>query len=526
MPAFKNPDWLRDAVFYQVYPQSFRDTNADGIGDIPGIIEKLDYIQGLGVTAIWMNPCFVSPFQDAGYDVADYCNVAPRYGTNADLARLFREARKRGIRVCLDLVPGHTSVEHPWFKASAEPGTNEFTNRYVWTDSVWKQDVKGMRTIAGYSDRYGCYVTNFFHFQPALNFGFTEPDPGEPWQLPVDHPDVQATRREFKRIMRHWLDMGCSGFRVDMAPSLIRRDPGKKAVRAWWHEVREMFERDYPEAVLISEWGSPPDAIAAGFHMDFMLHFGPPAYNSLFRSEDGTHFFCRDGRGDIRVFMDYYEAALRRTKKGYISIPSSNHDMDRIADGRSQKDLELVFAFLLTMPGVPFIYYGDEIGMRCIRGLRSKEGGYNRTRSRTPMQWDDTANAGFSAGSPDDLYLPVDPRKARPTVAKQEGRSNSLLEAVRRLIALRRECVPLQSDGRFQTLYAEEGEYPLVYRRSFGREKVVVAINPSGRAVEASFDAPGLKPGEMLMGRGAALASDGGTCSVSLEAVSYGIFRA
>ena len=406
MPQFTNPDWLKDAVFYEIYPQSFYDSNGDGIGDLQGILEKLDYIESLGVTALWLNPCFVSPFQDAGYDVADYYQVAPRYGTNEDMERLFRKAGARGIRICLDLVPGHTSAEHPWFKASAQPDENEFTNRYVWTDSVWKQDVEGMRTIAGYSDRDGCYVTNFFHFQPALNFGFAEPDPGESWQLPVDHPDVQATRAEFKKIMRHWLDMGCSGFRVDMAASLIRRDPGKMQIKAWWQEVHGMFQADYPEAVLISEWGVPREAIAAGFHIDFMLPFGPPAYTSLFRAEDGA-FFRREGKGDVRIFLDYYEPSLAETGNGYISIPSGNHDMDRLADGRTPEEMGVAFAFLLTMPGVPFIYYGDEIGMRYLRGLRSKEGGYNRTGSRTPMQWTDAPNAGFSTADTEDLYLPI-----------------------------------------------------------------------------------------------------------------------
>lgn len=138
--------WLNDAVFYEIYPQSFFDTNSDGIGDLPGVIEKLDYIRDLGCNALWLNPCFLSPFGDAGYDVADYCQVAPRYGTNDDLVRLFDEAHARGIHVLLDLVPGHTSIEHPWFQASQQAEANEYTGRYVWTDSVWTPvgDVPGV----------------------------------------------------------------------------------------------------------------------------------------------------------------------------------------------------------------------------------------------------------------------------------------------------------------------------------------------------------------------------------------------
>ena len=129
--------WLDDAVFYEIYPQSFLDTNSDGIGDLPGIIARLDYVRELGCNALWLNPCFVSPFGDAGYDVADYCQVAPRYGTNDDLVRLFDEAHARGMHVLLDLVPGHTSIEHPWFRESAKAAPNELSGRYVWTDSVW-----------------------------------------------------------------------------------------------------------------------------------------------------------------------------------------------------------------------------------------------------------------------------------------------------------------------------------------------------------------------------------------------------
>ena len=148
------PKWLDNAVFYEIYPQSFLDTNADGIGDFQGIIRKLDYIRELGFNALWINPCFLSPFGDAGYDVADYYTVAPRYGTNEDLKQLFAEAHKRGIRVLLDLVPGHTSVEHKWFRESMKPEQNAFTHRYVWTDSVWEAP-ENMGCLRGISQRDG-----------------------------------------------------------------------------------------------------------------------------------------------------------------------------------------------------------------------------------------------------------------------------------------------------------------------------------------------------------------------------------
>jgi len=180
MRAATTPQWLEDAVFYQIYPQSFYDANGDGIGDIRGITQKLPYLSDLGVNAVWLNPCFVSPFQDAGYDVADYYKVAPRYGTNADLVRLFEQARRRGIRICLDLVPGHTSVDYAWFQASCRPRRNRYSDRYIWTRSVWDPGVPPLRFINGYSDRDGAYAINFFYCQPALNYGFARPDPGCP----------------------------------------------------------------------------------------------------------------------------------------------------------------------------------------------------------------------------------------------------------------------------------------------------------------------------------------------------------
>jgi len=220
------PDWLEKAVFYEIYPQTFFDSNGDGIGDLPGILQKLEYLQYLGVNTVWLNPCFASPFQDAGYDVSDFYQVAPRYGTNDDLRALFAEVRRLGIRVLLDLVAGHTSTENAWFKESCKPERNSYSDWYIWTNSIWTWNAPGVQTVIGYSERDGNYITNFFHFQPALYYGFTNPDPNQPWQQPVDAPGPQAVRRELKNIMKFWLDLSASGFRVDMAGSLVKNDPG------------------------------------------------------------------------------------------------------------------------------------------------------------------------------------------------------------------------------------------------------------------------------------------------------------
>ena len=211
-----SPAWVDNAVFYQIYPQTFYDSNGDGIGDLQGIIEKLDYVKSLGVNAIWLNPFYESPFRDAGYDVTDFYKVAPRYGTNDDAKRLFDEVHKRGMHIIIDYVPSYTSIDHPWFKASCDPKPNKYTNWYVWTNHTWFPGMDKYKAsfIQGYCERDGMFMNNFFWHQPALNYGYAHPDPEQPWQLPVDHPDVMALKEEMKNVMRFWLDMGCDGFRV------------------------------------------------------------------------------------------------------------------------------------------------------------------------------------------------------------------------------------------------------------------------------------------------------------------------
>ncbi len=492
----QTPAWLASSIFYEIYPQSFLDTNGDGIGDIPGIIAKLDYIQSLGCDALWLNPCFASPFGDAGYDVSDFYQVAPRYGTNNDLVRLFQEAKKRGMRVCLDLVAGHTSNEHPWFVESNKVVPNKYTNWYVWTNSVWEQ---GWAIINGYSPRDANYLTNFFWFQPSLNYGYANPDPKKPWQLPVTHPDVQAVRVELIKIIRFWLDLGADGFRVDMAGSLVKGDTDLKETMALWNEVRAMFDREYPDCALMSEWSVPEKAIGAGFHIDFMLAFGdPPAYNALLRCEEGRDlspftekghsFFDKEGKGNILDFLDTYLRHYEATREhGFITIPSGNHDVPRLSMGRTQQEIELVFALIMTMPGIPFIYNGDEIGLRQVEGLNSKEGGYSRTGARTPVQWNREKNAGFSSGDAEDLYLPLDPDPDRPNVADQESDPGSLLNAVRRLALLRKEHSALQGEAAFLPIFAEANAYPLVYQRTDATGSFLIAINPAERVAPVAF---------------------------------------
>ena len=483
------PKWLKDAVFYEIYPQSFQDSNGDGIGDLQGIIRRLDYVAELGCNALWVNPCFDSPFMDAGYDVRDYKLVAPRYGTNDDLVRLFDEAHARGIHVLLDLVPGHTSDQHPWFKESAKADPNEYSGRYIWTDDAF-WGMEGRPYIAGMTERAGAYMLNFFASQPALNYGWL--DPHKPWMSAIDAPEALATREAIKDVMRFWLDLGCDGFRVDMADSLVKNDDGcKSATCAIWRDIRTMMDADYPDAALVSEWSNPAQALCqAGFHADFYLDHHFNGYNTLLRdyeTEGGDHsYFLKDSGGSIRRFLaDYLPKYEQSREYGYISLITCNHDTPRPARTLSAAELKLAYAFILTMPGVPFIYYGDEIGMRYL-DVRTKEGGYQRTGSRTPMQWSRDEGMGFST-----------------CVEDQLRDADSLLSEIRRLTALRHAHEDLQADAPFSVINDDEDAAPFVYRRG----KMILAVNPSSR--EKRFE-DGLHAGKRLAYRiGEASLADG-----------------
>lgn len=508
------PTWLSQAVFYNIYPQSFLDSNSDGIGDLAGIVSKLDYIATLGCNAIWLNPIYESPFGDAGYDVSDYYKVAERYGSNDDAKKLFAAAHERGMKVCLDLVAGHTSIAHRWFQESSKQEDNQYSNRYIWTDSMWEDVDVASSFIKGFAQRDGAYMANFFWFQPALNYGYANPDPHKPWQLPINHPDALAMRKELENIMRFWLDMGADGFRVDMASTLVKEGPDKKATISLWQDVRKMFEEEYPEAVLISEWSDPIKAIEAGFHIDFMLHFNVDPYLTLFRAEKwhnpheedrGPSWFDGHGEGDASRFFTTYMEHYRATKgKGYISLPTGSNDMARLASGRSLPELKVALGLLLSMPGIPFIYYGDEIGM--VGGspdLPSKEGGYNRTLARTPMRWDGSANRGFSTAEPKNLYLPLDDLGS--DVSTQSSDPESLLSWIKALTTLRAKKKALGADGNMELLPGCGTGYPLGFLRSSTSlecsDSILVVLNPSPNPGWISLP-QGIKVGPVLLHSG------------------------
>jgi alpha-glucosidase len=509
------PAWLADAVLYQIYPQSFADSNGDGIGDLNGIESKLDYLAWLGVNTVWLNPCFVSPMRDAGYDVADYFEIDPRYGSRDDLAKLVDTAGRHGIRVLLDLVAGHTSDQHPWFVHSANDPSD---HRYIWADRQAAYQSGPSRGFApSPGSRPGYYLPNFFPEQPALNFGYARMDDDEPWRQPVDADGPRQNRQALRDIMDHWLATGVAGFRVDMASSLVKDDAGKAETAALWRELRGWLDQRHPDAALLSEWAQPQVSVPAGFHGDFFLHFGGQAYRSLFNNgitNDPTWrprpcFFDPAGAGSVSEFLAEWATAMSVIgHSGHIVLPTANHDYPRpVAGVRDADQVRAVMTFLLTWPTLPAIYYGDEIGMQYLPGLPDREGseirqGHNRAGSRTPMQWD--------REDPAVTYLPPDPSPIRPNVADAQADPDSLLNLVRDLITLRTTHAELGSRGPLEIL---NPGYPFVYRRG----PFVIAVNPAYAAVCADIPAPG----EQVLGRGAAYEAG----ALRMDGFSYAVFR-
>ncbi len=548
------PEWVNHAVFYQVYPQSFYDSDGDGIGDLQGIIQKLDYIKSLGVDAVWINPFFDSPFCDGGYDISDYYDIAPRYGTNDDARKLFEEAHKRGLRILFDFVASYTSMKHPWFEASSQQEKNKYSNWYVWTDNVWLNPPKQFEGsfVKGYGRRNGQYMLNFYYCEPALNYGFAAPDPNQKWELPVDHPDVLAMMEEMKNVFRFWMKMGADGFRADMAGALVKSSglegntstqtsgqfftTQEGATKKFWREIREIMNKEFPDAFMVSEWSYPVSALDGCFHADFFHWF--EGYNDLFQKEswrilngysEGHSYFDREGEGDITFFLSRFMDQYERTKgMGYISLPLGNHDNARLGNRRSDDDLEIIYAFGLTMPGVPFIYYGNEIGMRQMpESWPQVEGAYRpRNGARTPMQWAREMNLGFSTARADELYLPVDPADDAPNVQAQEKDPNSLLNRTRKLIRLRHAEPALAAYAEFVPLYAKKNTYPFIFARAKGKDVVLVILNPAGKDYDAVFDLNlSYSKMNLLAGKEMKLTRSEKRVSVIVPAQSYAIYK-
>lgn len=552
----RGPEWLRDGVIYQVYPSSYKDSDGNGIGDIRGVISELDYIESLGVRAIWFNPLFVSGWIDGGYDVIDFYRVDPRFGTNNDMVELIEKAHAKGIKVMLDLVAGHTSDKHPWFIQSSQDTNLQYSDYYIWSDRLpdakAEKDLETMLKDPNYMQntigkwmkseypRNKFYMKNFYACQPSLNYGYANPDPSRPWEQGVDAPGPKAVRQELKDIIAFWYGKGVDGFRVDMANSLVKNDKDKKEIMNLWREIREWSDKNYPDHVLMAEWGSPKYCLAAGYNIDMDLnstkaHNRRMYFDRKHQANGGSYFSLNGGQPSVKdlygnawpenkidskttaaemlkEYYDYFTDCLESTETmGYFATITGNHDHLRINMGaRNTPDqLKVMLTWVLTMP-MPILYYGDEIGMRSLVDLPNVEGanhnGKERSGARTPMQWTSGETAGFSTCSPDKLYLPVctewspatsypqyldwkknfEAGKVKPiakgeiTVESQDKDTESILNWTRELIALRKSSEALWADSKFIPVFNESQPYPMVYLRSNGKETFLIALNPTG----------------------------------------------
>lgn len=493
------PRWLEAAAIYHIFPPSFQDSNRDGIGDLNGIRHRLPYLRDLGVNAIWLGPIYDSSFLDGGYDVTDMTRVAPRYGTDEDFDRLVSEASATGIRILLDFVPGHTSLEHENFKESSRHAPGEHRDTYIWTADTFAPEPAGHRFIRGYSERDGAFHTNFFWCQPSLNYGWAPTDPDFPWQTSPDHPACARNRLRIREIMDHWLRRGVSGFRVDMAGSLVKGSGPERseALRSLWIEVRQWLDRNYPEAVIVSEWSNPAESIKAGFHLDLMLPQHCPGFMKLTRDyylletgeERSRSYLHANAEGRLNDWLEpYLEWRTHLQGEGFLSVPTGTHDIPRrIADDRSPAGAKVAMLFHLMLPGPPVLYYGDEIGLRYERGLPSREGAYHRTGQRTPMHWSEEANKGFSEAPAENLYLPLGTSEEPASAAAQIEDPGSLWSFTRALLQLRSTSAALRAHGSFEPVGSGANGYPFAFIRRHDEEEWLVALNPGGSPATANL---------------------------------------
>ena len=527
-------DWYRDAIFYEVFVRAFADANGDGLGDLAGLTSKLDYLQWLGVDAIWMLPIFPSPLRDDGYDVADYFNIHPDYGTVDDLRTLIAEAHKRGLRIIVELIPNHTSDQNTWFQASRDPNHPEhakYRDWYVWSDTdqrytetriIFLDTEPSNWTFDPLRGQY--FWHRFFSHQPDLNY---------------DNPDVQ---RAMLRVVQFWLDIGADAFRVDATPYLVEREgtncENLPETHAYLKRLRAFVDAYAPGTMLLSEanmWpedvrpylgGDPDDPSVPGdeFQMNFHFPLMPRIFMALAQADRtpileilartppipancqwGTFLRCHDEltlemvTPEERKFMwDFYAPEPRMKLNMGIRrrlAPLLGNDRGRI---------EVANSVFLTLVGSPVLYYGDEIGMGDNIRLEDRDG------VRTPMQWDDTVNAGFSQADPAALGDPVIVDDTfgyrRVNVAAQRSDPGSLLNRMRELLAVRK-TVPAFGRGDL-TFLAPAGKAVLAYLRTYGDEAILVANNLSDEAQAVELDLAafaGAQPVDLFTGESLAV---------------------
>jgi maltose alpha-D-glucosyltransferase / alpha-amylase len=528
-----NPDWLKKAVVYQIYPSSYQDNDGDGFGDIKGIQSRLDYIKSLGVNTLWINPIFKTGFTDGGYDVIDFYKVDPRFGTNSDLVNFIKKAHASGIHVMLDLVPGHSSDQSEWFIQSQAADTNlEHSNYYIWAPGKPADLTKAEETkwVEANKPRGKYYIKNYYDSQPALNYGYENPNPGHPWEQPVTAPGPRAVLQELKDIIAFWMDKGVDGFRVDMASSLVKSDPDKVGTMRLWNNITGWFGKKYPEGALLSQWSNPKQSIiGGGFNIDF---FRAGSLLSSRGTEAKPTYFNTAGEGSIEEWYKALKEQYDISKgKGYLLFMTGTHGGQRMASGNLADNIEqlkVAMTFYLMAPSMPSIYYGDEIGMKLLEKSPEIDGSRNRSSSRTPMQWNNGVNAGFSSAPEGKIYLPVDSDPKRPTVESEEKDPNSLLNYVRSLLALRASSEALGNNSNWKLESEVNKPYPVVLLRWINNEKYIITINPSGRKVETTIPSEGATRAVFILGntsKSSYKISNKGTVTVQLPAISAAVYK-
>jgi alpha-glucosidase len=489
--ADHQPWWLT-GVIYQVYPRSFQDSNADGVGDLPGITARLDYLRDLPINAIWLSPVFASPMADFGYDISDFTAIDPIFGTLDDFDELILEAHRRGIRVILDLVPNHTSDEHPWFVESAESRDNPRRDWYIWADASPKGGPPNNWTSMfssesawqwhDQSDQY--YLRTFDSKQPDLN-----------WRNP-------AVRAAMYDVMRFWLDRGADGFRVDVAWLLLKdaqlRDnpanpdwqsgappwgrhvrlytENQAGIHAIMQEMRQVTDA-YPDRILIGEIFLPVEQLVTyyGNHSD-ELHL-PFNFALLDITAQGWN------AGTLHSLISSYESAL--PQGAWPNWVLANHDSQRTATRIGAAQAKVAAMLLLTLRGTPTWYYGEELGMidgdippdRVQDPQAGAEGAFGRDPARTPMPWDTSRNAGFTRPHAFP-WLPVSLTE-NGNVAAQQADPASMLSLVRKLLCLRQEHNAL-TVGSLRLLPSGSGDV-LAYMREHSGQRILIVLNLTNR---------------------------------------------
>ncbi|MET0645887.1 MAG: alpha-glucosidase, partial [Pyrinomonadaceae bacterium] len=485
--------WWKHAVFYEIYPRSFKDSDGDGVGDLNGITSKLDYLASLGVDAVWITPFYPSPQVDFGYDVSDYEAVDPQFGTLADFDRLVKEAHKRNIRVVIDFVLNHTSDQHPFFKEARSSKTNPKRDWYIWHDpkadgsrpNNWSSSFGPVAWTL--DEKTGQYFYHYFYpQQPELN-----------WR----NPEVE---RRMLETIRFWLKRGADGFRLDAVNYLyedpqLRDNPVLPELRfgsMTEHEQEKKYNRDLPEVqdamVRLRAFNDSvnPESVLVGEAYvpkweELMRYYGP--------SDNGVHlpfnFFLvmEPARSQLKapVFRDVIAQSERSLAGRWTTYVLSNHDIprhyDRLGDGRNNDLIaKLTATMLLTLRGTPFLYYGEEIGMRngfipterICDPVGKRFPPLNRDPERTPMQWAAGRGAGFSTSA--ETWLPIAEGADEVNVAAQYNDPSSILSFYRRLLRHRKGNACL-TEGSYRSLEGPAGTF--IYERVAGNEKTIVALN-------------------------------------------------